>query len=213
MADAQESVSVSEQLLSFKELHKAFGLILTMMFPFIEIKYQGSSTNLIEEHNVAFHLLLADLTVYIVAILMVVQEAPAPNIIPLFKYIFLVCGTTAIELILFILVTHLGWFFAISAFGFLFYNYGYWVLPKLHDLLQQAFTRFRLTPRTTQQEEGRARDVPRRGLCNLFHLLGREGSYWFNIRQFLATFSSAAVGAETEEVLEAGDGDQMPDPV
>ncbi|PON71953.1 hypothetical protein PanWU01x14_067950 [Parasponia andersonii] len=123
-----------------------------------------------EEHNVAFHLLLADLIVYIVAILMVVQEAPAPNIITLFRYIFLICGTTAIELILFILVTHLGWFLAISGFGFLFYKYGYWVLSKLNDLFQQALIRF---------------------------------------RQFLATFSSAAVGAESEEAHEARDGDEM----
>ncbi|PON71955.1 hypothetical protein PanWU01x14_067970 [Parasponia andersonii] len=203
--------SSEQQLVSYKKLHKGFGFILTMMSPFIGIKYQGSLNKLIEEHNVTFHLFLANLIVYTVGILMVALESPAPNNIPLFKYIFLVCGIIAIELILFILVTHLGWFLAISAFGFLFYNHGYWVLPKLHDLFQQALTRFRLNPRTTQQEEGRAGDVPLRGLCNLFHFLGREVSYWFNIRQFLATFSSAAVVAVIEEPHEAGDGVQISD--
>ncbi|PON82948.1 hypothetical protein TorRG33x02_212440 [Trema orientale] len=183
---------------AYKKLHKAFVFILAILMSFLGLKYQGSFTSLISEHSVAFHLFLGDLIVYTVAILLVAQETPAPNIIPLFNYIFLVCGVTAVELILFILVTQLKWFLVISAFGLLLYNYGYWVLTILHDLSQQALTRFQLTPGTTAQEEGSRRS------CNLFRSLSREDSYWFNIQQFLARFSSAANG--TEESQEAGDG-------
>ncbi|PON61150.1 hypothetical protein PanWU01x14_147400 [Parasponia andersonii] len=190
---------------AYKKLHKAFVFILAILVSFLGLKYQGSFTNLISEHSVAFHLFLGDLIVYTVAILLVAQETPAPNIIPLFNYILLVCGVTAVELILFILVTQLGWFLVISAFGLLLYNYGYWVLTILHDFSQQALTRFQLTPGTTEQEEGR--DVPGRRLCNLFRSLRSEDCYWFNMQQFLARFSSAA--NVTEEPNEAGDGVEM----
>ncbi|GMN69479.1 hypothetical protein TIFTF001_038539, partial [Ficus carica] len=146
---------------SHKKFHKAIGFMLAILIPSVGFKYQGSLTNVIKEHSVAFNLFLGDAFVYAIAILMVAMN-PNSQFTTSLKYIFLVLGITECLLVLFIAVTSLWWFLGINAFGFmcclifqsrwhniifqtggtLLVQVGDKVRHFFHSLCQQIFPRF-----------------------------------------------------------------------
>ncbi|GMN74876.1 hypothetical protein TIFTF001_053940 [Ficus carica] len=119
---------------SHKKFHKAIVFTLGILIPLVGFKYQGSLTNVLKEHSVAFNLFVGDAFVYAVAILMVALN-PSSQFTKSFKYIFLVSGITACQLILFIAVTSFWWFLGINAFGFMCYLI---FLSRWHNIIFQT---------------------------------------------------------------------------
>ncbi|EXB37101.1 hypothetical protein L484_020894 [Morus notabilis] len=134
MASVQESTSATriieqrQQLeYSSKDFQTAFSFIIGLLLALVGVKYQGSGTTLFRENRLIVSLFIMTVCLYAMALVKMTLTARSPD-----QYhdddqtssnhslappsddnqtpVLLVAGTTASELLLYVLLTPLGWF-------------------------------------------------------------------------------------------------------
>ncbi|GMN69475.1 hypothetical protein TIFTF001_038540 [Ficus carica] len=112
---------------SSKDLHTAFGFIIGLLLTLVGVKYQGSGTTLFRQNRQIVSLFILTISLYATALVKTTLASRNDNHQSSNSYpaIFLIIGTFASELLLFILLTPLGWsLLNILALVFLAVQYG-----------------------------------------------------------------------------------------